>query len=182
MTGRKGHPDRNDSSSSTQQNKEDILRTKHTFPPTAPHIHPGALQQRREELLPVFPPTWKELSTVRTIFFFNQKLSPDMGTNVLFCGDSFLLPLLRMHHWTCSEMSTEMRAGFKRAKVDFVTQTQAQCVLDTKHQNIWLPIHQYCSCFMSLRGEEQRCPNIGGPKLKFCGSSAKSKLVPALLK
>lgn len=39
------------------------------------HIHPGALQCRREELLPVFPPKWKELSTIITIFC-NQKLSP----------------------------------------------------------------------------------------------------------
>lgn len=36
-------------------------------------IHPWALQQWREELLPVFPPKWKELSTIIT--FFYQKLS-----------------------------------------------------------------------------------------------------------
>lgn len=50
-----------------QQNKEDILPTKHTLPPTPLHIHPGTLQRGREELLPVLPPTWKGLSTIRTV-------------------------------------------------------------------------------------------------------------------
>lgn len=73
-----GHLVRIDSSSPPQRDKEDILQTKqntrcssHFF-----HIHPGAFSKRhREELLPVFPPKWKELSTIITTFFY-QKLSP----------------------------------------------------------------------------------------------------------
>lgn len=84
MTGRKGHLHRTDSSSSTQQNKEDILPTKHTLPPTAPHIHPGALQQWREELLPVFPPTWKEPSAVRIIFIFQPNVKSWHGHQCSF--------------------------------------------------------------------------------------------------
>lgn len=40
----------------------------HTLPHIALHqdihVHPGALQRCREELFPVFPPKWKELSTI----------------------------------------------------------------------------------------------------------------------
>lgn len=153
MTRRKGHLHRTDSSSSTQQNKEDILPTKHTLPPTAPHIHPGALQQRREELLPVFPPTWKEPSAVRIIFIFQPNVKSWHGHQC-----SFFL-------WWFTHFSTASDAlwNVNRNKGGTPVQRwilqgrhkpEAQCMLD---ENITLSSFIFVIIvivFVFLRGEE----------------------------
>ena len=73
----------------------------------------GLSRRQREELLPVFPPKWKERSTIITTFSTKSwALCTGTGNNdhVLFCGDSFTLPLrldAATPGGTCSEMSTE---------------------------------------------------------------------------
>lgn len=106
------------------------------------HTHPRALQTRREELLPVFPPKWKEPSTIITIFFTKRwALCTGTGNNdhVLFCGDSFILPLLWMqsHRGACSEMSAEEASRCSETKMGFsrgtlVERVSVHCLLNKK--------------------------------------------------
>lgn len=89
------------------------------IPPTACHIsavHPGALQQHREEQHPVFPLKWKELNTIITVFSPKVKASElALATMSMFCfyHDSFILPRpwaqLRRGHGL--KMSNEETSG-----------------------------------------------------------------------
>lgn len=89
-----------------------------------PHIHPGALQRRREEKLPVFPPKWKELSTI----FFLPNVKPSVlarATMIMVC---FVVTHSFFHCFGCSYTvghalkcqlrrplgHSETRMGFKR--------------------------------------------------------------------
>lgn len=105
-----GHLVRIDSSSPPRRDKEDILQTKqntrcssHFF-----HIHPGAFSKRhREELLPVFPPKWKELSTIITML----PSALARATMTTFCfvvtHSFFRCVWMQLRRGACSEMSTE---------------------------------------------------------------------------
>lgn len=77
-----------------QQNKEDILPTKHSLPPTPLHIHPGTARQGGAASC--FASYMERAEHHQNHFLTKSEvLCPGMASNdhVLFGGDSFILTL-----------------------------------------------------------------------------------------